>query len=91
MRRSWRFRQALAVLFGKCRLAIGCQFSPDARARNKISSSEELHIAAFLWLLEEVDGYGTVAAEWCPLVLLLSFGMIGSALNMGIYGNPSKE
>lgn len=56
MSRSCRFRQALAVLLGKCLLAMGCQLRPDARACSSTSSSVGFQIAAFLEA--EVDVVG---------------------------------
>lgn len=47
--RSWRFLQALAVLVGKCRAAIGCQFRPAARADASTSSSAAVHTEPAFW------------------------------------------
>lgn len=87
IKRSWRLRHALAVLLGKCLLAIGCQLSPDARARRRISSSDVVQIAAFRCVLvPKACGYGAVVdATEKEVEALGSLGMIGSSLNEGMY------
>lgn len=43
---SWRLRHAFGVFCGKCLAAIGCQFSPEARALISVSSSAVLQVDA---------------------------------------------
>ena len=51
MRRSWRLRQALAVLPRKYCAAMGCQFMPAARAEARVWSSSVVQSEAAVWEL----------------------------------------
>jgi hypothetical protein len=78
----------LAVLLGKFLLAMGCQLSPDARARRRISSSDVDQMAAFRWDAPPACGYGAVVeAAGKDMDVRASFGMIGMLLKCGMYGS----